>query len=92
LFDQLVDFGLGQRFGQVFVDDLELCLLDHAQVVATGFVKLGDRFAALLGHLVEHRDDATIVELDSLVDFDLLERGKHQPDDAQTTLVTAFHR
>ena len=61
------------------------------QIVAAGLLELGDRFAPLLDHPVEHGDDLRIIQLDTLVDFTLLDGGQNQPDGGQARLVPCPH-
>ena len=63
----------------------------NPMLIAAGVAVLLDRVTALLDHLVEHRQDLRIIELDALVDLALLDRGQNQPDDRETRLVAALH-
>ncbi len=59
--------------GQIGLDDLDLELLDIREVLTARRAILGDGVAALLDHLVEHREDLGVVELDPLVHLALLD-------------------
>ena len=89
---RLVDLCVAQLLRQVAGEDVDLGLLLVGEILPRGLLELGDRLAALLDHLLEHRQDVGVGELDALVDFALLDGRKDEADGRQARLILGAHR
>ncbi len=78
--------------GQVAGEEGDLRGFLRDEVGAIAGLELGDRFAALLDHLVDDREHLGVVELDALVDFALLDAGLEHADAGEAIFLARPHR
>ncbi len=91
LADHRVQFIIGHLLGQVIFDNADLAEFDVCEVIPAAVPKLADRVAALLDHLVKYAEDGSIIKLCPLVDFDLLDCGKHEAHYLEPVFVAGLH-
>ena len=91
LVDHASSFCVTKLLGQVGLEDCDLRTFDVGQILAIAFLELLDRIATLLDHFVEHRQHGGIIQLNSLVDLDLLDRRKNEAHHFQPVFFTGLH-
>ena len=62
-----------------------------SQVITAGFLVLFERLPALLGHLVQYRQDAGIIQFDALIDLFLLDGSRDEAQYTEALLFTGAH-
>ena len=80
-----------QGLRQVGLDHAQLVAFLIGEVFAARVLVLVDGLPVLPGELIQHREDAGVVELYALVDFPLLDGGRDHPEDGQLVPVLVTH-
>ncbi len=81
-----------EGLGQVRLADADLEAFLLRQVFPVRLGVLLDGVAALLDHLVEHREYLRVVQLDTLVHLALLDGREYETDNAELALIGRLHR
>ena len=84
--------GVAELGRQVAGEQVDLRGFLRDEIGAIARLELGNRFAALLDHLVDDREDLGVIELDALVDFTLLDAGLEHADAGEAIFLACPHR
>lgn len=91
LLDQGGNFVCGQLLWQELLQHNDLGGLFVGKILATGSFKLADGIATLFDHFGHDSEDLFIIELDTGIDFTLLDFCHQQADSTQPRLVFGKH-
>ncbi len=91
LLNQCGNFDCGQLLRQELLQHNDLCGLFVGKILATGSFELTDGITTLFDHFGHHSEDILIIELDTGINFTLLDFSHQQTDRPQASLVFGKH-